>query len=864
MNHHFRSGRRTRARQPFYIALSCWIVSSALGLLSAASYGAEQDTSGVIDEIIVTGTKREQSSQDVPIALTAISDEALKKQFRTDILAVGELSPGVALGQVAGFRAIAGGIRGTGQNSILVTQDSSVVLLVDEFGLNNVQAQFVELFDVDRVEVYRGPQGTLFGKSATGGAISIITKRPEMNEFYADVEVQLGYFDGDDGPDRADISKYRAAINVPLIEDKLSFRGMAIWDEDDGYYTNNKNTGNPNNGLIPNAFGGAPLPDILNSPTNGTGENLNNTDVFASKMKLLWQPTENYEAYFIWSHLEDRSGSPPGVNESEPTMLLPLLGFPSVQAAGERDILNTGITNQCYDGNEEGLCVSAGHRVDVDLFQLHQSLKFEDMQLQLILGKQDMEEILPSTYTGESYQSLFDASRNTTRDQRQAELRLSSDFAGPFNFVVGASWADEETDMLAYSTVGLSGLLTFVDPDRNDGLPGPFFNGDGTLALETDFQTDPAMGGAAQDRETTAFYGDFTWDATERLTLTAGIRYTKDEKDFFRRANPGGPCTALTPAKDQQLINGECLDARSNAVSRVGVGFEPRDLQAFNIPLPDSAFGIASRTDDEWDETTYRFVANWSLNDSSMIYASYATGFISGGFTETCSSIATCQPFEAETNQNLEFGFKGQFLDNRLQANFAVFFTEYEDLIRSQVVPFTNAFGITTQETINVNAGVSEAQGFEAEVTWLATPNLQVDFNLGYLDHEYDEFDLNGQDLSGNEVPFSPELKWGVSVTYDHELGNYGTVTWNTNFNHQDELEMSVFNSPLTQMSERDLWDANVTFRDAQERYYVTLWSKNLLDERYRIAANSVAGLWNFTMYGRPRSYGLEFGVSFN
>ena len=104
----------------------------------------------------------------------------IDKQFRTDVLQLGEMTPGVALGQVAGFRAIAGGVRGTGQNSILVTQDSSVVLLVDEFALSNVQAQFVELFDTERVEIYRGPQGTLFGKSATGGAISIITKRPEL------------------------------------------------------------------------------------------------------------------------------------------------------------------------------------------------------------------------------------------------------------------------------------------------------------------------------------------------------------------------------------------------------------------------------------------------------------------------------------------------------------------------------------------------------------------------------------------------------------------------------------------------------------------------------------------------------------
>lgn len=830
---------------------------------------AEQDDSGVIEEIIVTGTKREQAAQDVPIALTAISEEQLKKQFRSDILALGELSPGVALGQVAGFRAIAGGIRGTGQNSILVTQDSSVVLLVDEFGLSNVQAQFVELFDVDRIEVYRGPQGTLFGKSATGGAISITTKRPQMNEYFADLEVQWGRFDGDDGPSTSNINKYRAGLNVPLIEDTLALRAVAIWDQDDGYYVNDKDTADPANGLIPGLFGGAPLPELIqNTGTRGGGENLNGTDVFASKLKLLWTPTDNYEAYFIWSHLNDDSDSPPGVNESEPTMLLPALGFPSIQAAGQGDPLSTGVSNQCHS---EAFCIPEGHRVNVEQYQLIQTLKTDDLNWKLILGHREMEEILPSTYTGEAFLSLFDASRNTSKDQKQAELRVSSNFDGPFNFVAGASYAKEETDMLSFATVGLLSLVTFIDPDADPSTPGPFFDGDGNLFLETDYITDPTMGGAKQDRETTAFYADVTFDVTDRLSLTAGIRYTDDEKDFFRRANPGGPCTGQTPAKDQVIVAGNCLDRRSNAVSRVAPGFTSRDLEAFNIPLPNSAFEIALDTSDSWDETTYRFVADFSLTEDSMIYASYATGFISGGYTETCSTPQTCQPFDAETNENLEFGFKGQFLDNTLQTNLAIFFTEYEDLIRSQVVPFTNIFGNTTQETINVNAGVSEAWGMEAEITWLASPNLQLDFNIGYLDHEYDEFDLpgapplcnNGVDLSCLDIPFSPELKYGISVTYEHEFMQ-GRLVWNTNFNHQDENEFSVFNSPLTQMSERDLWDANVTYHDGDERYRVTLWTKNLLDERYRTAANSVAGLWNFTMFGRPRSYGLEFSVHFN
>jgi iron complex outermembrane receptor protein len=181
------------------------------------------------------------------------------------------------------------------------------------------------------------------------------------------------------------------------------------------------------------------------------------------------------------------------------------------------------------------------------------------------------------------------------------------------------------------------------------------------------------------------------------------------------------------------------------------------------------------------------------------------------------------------------------------------------------VVPFTDAFGRTTQETINVNAGVSQIYGFELETIWMPeqVPGLTLSLNSGYMNHEYDEFFLPGRgDLSDNDVPWSPEWRYMATISYDQSTA-YGTFTYNLSANYQDEAEMSVFNSPLTQMEERTLVDANITWWEPEERYYLSLWGKNLTDERHRIGANSVAGLWNFTMYGRPRSYGLEAGVTF-
>ncbi|MBI1181219.1 MAG: TonB-dependent receptor [Alphaproteobacteria bacterium] len=842
---------------------------------------------GKLETVTVTGTKRNELAQDVPISLSAISADQLKNTFRTDILAVSDLSPGVQLGQLPGFRAVAGGIRGTGQNSILVTQDSSVVLLVDEFALTNVQSQFVELFDVDRVEVYRGPQGTLFGKSATGGAISIVTKRPIINKFSADIEGQIGKFGNKQG---GVIGKGRMALNLPIVQDKLAFRITALYDYDDGYFRNDKPaSGFPNYVPIYGAYGlpvnNPPLPPELNTTNHGGGEHLNGTDAFAANFKALFTPTDRYEAYFIFQFLRDRSEAVPGVNESPavgqvdpgiqrladgtfvrnaPTaMLLPLLGFDGVHTNGEHDPYSTGTTNQCPGGGS-AFCQTKGHRVGVEMYNLQQTLTLDSVTFKLITAYRHMTEILPDTYTGEAFNSLFDASRNTRRHQAQIELRASTTFDGPFNFVAGLSYAYDKTDMISYATVGLSGLLPQTDTALGHPANGnPFLDDRGFINLDYSYFNDPTMGGAKQWRNTYAAYADAHLDVTDKLRLTLGGRYTYDQKRFLRRANPGGPCTAQTPFIDQRTVNGVCLDAKSNSVSRVGNGFQVQDLDPYNLPLPLSAFGIHDEFQNHWTKFTWRAVVDYRAFEDGMIYASYSTGFIPGGFTETCSSLATCQGYQSETNWNAEAGLKARFFDQTLQTNLSVFYTRYSNLVRSQVVPFTNAFGVTTQETVNVNAGKSRNVGVELEATWVPIDNLRFDFSLGYMDHKYIEFMLGGQDLSDLRVPYSPKWKLGGGITYDAALGNSGTLTMNTTVQYTSTSETSVFNSIYTQQNARTLWDASVTWRDVNERYRVTGYVKNILDERYRYGANSVAGLWNFTMWGRPREYGVEFGVYF-
>ena len=861
-------------------------LTALAGLAESQLVVAEEAQAGVLEEIIVTGTKRDASQQDTPIAVSTLTANDIAKTFGNDIRALGDLSPNVTLTNQTGFNAVAGGIRGTGTISILTTQDPSVGLLVDEFALNHVQTQFVELFDVEQVEIYRGPQGTLFGKNSTGGTIVITSKRPDMDTMSADLKVSAGGYDGG-----ADKYKTQVGIDIPIIEGELSFRFAGSLTNEDGVYRNDKDTATfPEFIPLLAAFGlnpnNVPLPPEMNTTTQGGGERLDGKDVVAAKSKLLWQPTDRYEAYFIWEVLRDDSDSPPGINETPAGegFLLENLGFPGFQTVNN-DPYSTGVTQQ-----GAGINMRDGHRVDADGYYLTQTLDLDYGTVKSITGYREHSEILPSTYTGEAFVSLFDASRNLEREQFQQELRFVSELDGPFNFVVGGIYITDELDFVAYSTQGLASLI----PGFNFNTLS-FFDERGYLNLDLRNLTgDPGFGVVKQDRKSWAIYGDGTFQISDRVSLTAGLRYTEDEKEFFKPTGSGGPCNQYTEARDAIAVDpslpvdapGNCIDARSTTASRAGL--DPTQIDPFQSPIPPSAYAFVADAKRTWDEVTWRAVLDYKLSDAQMLYASVATGFLAGGFSETCSRVSTCEPYAPENNINFELGYKGDLMDNRLRFNLAAFFTEYEDLQRNQVFPFVDPVsGAPAQETLTLNVGDSEVMGIEMEATWLVSDRLQLKGSLGWTDGEYKSFTLPGEfkeadgvDLTVLNIPFLPEWQIGLQAIYDQPLANGGGITWIAGLHHQSEAETSpldpnaaqggniAFSGPvarhptLSQMEKRTLVDANVTYTSPNDRYYVTLYGKNLLNEKYRVSSNSVGSLWNFTYYAPPLQWGVELGFT--
>ena len=460
--------------------------------------------------------------------------------------------------------------------------------------------------------------------------------------------------------------------------------------------------------------------------------------------------------------------------------------------------------------------------------------------LKSITGYREQDEILASTYTGEAYTSLYDASRNTLREQFQQELRLTSEFDGPFNFVAGAAYYIDDVEFVVFGNLGFFLPLAGADFYRE--------------RFEIQWTT--------QDRESYAFYVDGSYELSEAATLTAGARYTKDKKDFVR-LNLG---TAANPV--------------SNFIDLSGY------QGPHTNPLPESAFGNVQKNSESWNADTYRLVFDYRWADNLMTYASFSTGFNAGGFSETCGSVTSCSPYASEKNTNYEVGMKSDFLDGAMRLNVAVFHTNYKNLQRDTVVTIIDAAGNQFQETQAVNVGESTASGFEVELNWLPSDNLRLDFNLGFLDHDYDSYAPGADpgplglpggaraiDFSALAPPFSPELNFGLGLTYFQEIADGGSLTYNASLHYQDEYETSSFpanaqgadasGNPIiiqkqfTQVEERTLVDAFISWQSANQNLSLTLYGKNLTDKVWRQSANPVATLWNFTRFGAPRELGV-------
>ena len=767
---------------------------------------------GILEEVLVTATRRgEADILTTPISMTKlVGDEVIKFALR-DLNDIAVSIPGLSAGTVSAQKSAQFAMRGTSETTIILYKESPVGVTLDEFVVPHMATSNLEVFDIESIEVLRGPQGTLFGKNTTGGVINVRTKRPVLEENSGEVRLQYGSF----GTKKANV-----ALNF-ATGDTVAFRFAGMYLKSDGYYENNAPYGPIGESVLP--FN---TEKWLGASGAGDGSDLGGDDVFSGRAKLLWSPNEDVNILLQYEIVRDKGDSPPIVQESLPGYVVPLWGF-TPAPIGADPLKNAGTTN-LDDG--KFVDIPGGHIIDIDGFYLNGDWAINDQYtLYFNAGTRKQDTRAPSSYVGQTGPiSVFDASRDDDRKTSQLEVRLGSNLDGPLNFVVGAFFQEDDTEFCVLQYVGFfDGFFVGTPPDFWNDTPRILCN--------------------RQDAEAKAAYVDGTWDATDQFHITVGFRYTDEKKAWAGRP------MALA-------LGGEPLfDALDEVLD--GVDFDR---------FPE---GVV-RDNESWNEPTYRLILSYDFNPDLYGFFGYSRGFKSGGYNDQLGSqlnpitALAARPTDPEIADSFEGGIKATFAGGAASIAINAYYVEYTDAQRT----FNVSFPSGGQETLFFNAADMEAKGLEFEGVWAATDSLLFNYNVSYMDAKFNKFEADTNfdgiidiDLSGQPVARAPEWMGSVDGTYTAPVGA-GNMEFKLRVSYEDDSVASysdvdpAFN---TFLHSRTLVDASITYYDSQDRFYVRALGSNLADERYRNGVLSVATLWIMASYAAPRYYGLEFGAKF-
>ena len=783
-----------------------------------------------LGEIVVTATRRETKLQRTPIAVSVIDQNLIKQSSTDDIGDIALYVPNFSAETITGFNAASFAMRGVGQNNIIVYFEPPVVVLVDDFVVPSVQTQLLDTFDVAQIEVLRGPQGTLFGKNSSGGAVTVRTKRPVMRQFGGEAEVSYGSFR---------TVGIKGAINVP-IGDIAALRLVGGYEKSAGYYKNRACYGPvnnftpfrpaPNNILIPSKYDG--VQGCLDDGSVGGKK------VFNARAKLLVEPSPNLTALFQYEILRDRSDTVPSVNENSiytgtVPFLTDLLGLTAPNPSSD-PLDNSGITlrNDAFQRDIQ--------RINVDGLYANIDYDFDVGRLSSVTGWRKQTSRLPNSYAGVTAVaadgqrlSVFDASRDDDRKTFQQEVRFASKLQGPFDFVAGAFYQHDSVDFC------VSQLLGFLDLVAG---PLPFGNWNET----------PFILCNAQKAKSKAVFAEGNFKVTDRLTLTAGVRQTWDNKVWRGRQQ------TFIPALGGGFDFGIKIDT-------------PLDASVYNFPAN------VIKVTDKSKKFTYRLSAGFQATEDVFLYATHATGYKGGGFNDQIGGFAPygtdldffasdARATKPETASSYEAGVKADLLDHRVRANLTGFYVKYSDLQKQLNVPIV-VDGVPNQVTLFFNAASATVKGIEAELTAKPVHDLTLRAVLGYQDAKYNKYTAPGAgyDLSSSPLDRAPKWQWTLAANYVVSLNSH-KLTFDGSAAYQSRsLFTQSITDPLgnTFLNARTLVNASVTLADVNDRYYVRVVGQNLTDERYRTASQNVAGLWLNSQYGPPRFFGVQAGFNF-
>ena len=780
-------------------------VAFAPGVLAAEAAATEARRSATVEEVIVTARMIEESSQDVPVAITAISEDQLRSPTIRNLVDLNGFAPNVTIG-ADGSRGGGGAVIGIRGVSPTRTDDNSfdapVGVMIDDIYLGTLAGQVIENFDLERIEILRGPQGTLFGKNTVGGVLRVFRSRP-TGELGARVKVTLG----DDNR-----QELQFVGNAPLIEDTLALKLFATSQQADGFYDNVTLGGHSGDADYKN-YGAT----LLFTPTEGI-EALLTMEKFEDKSELnAFHTNANYAAGVLPKPTDPNSTDFSGG----------FLNCTLNPAVCRTSTSIPGVSENNTDNNA---------KLDTDAYTLNVSIDLsEHVQLVSTTGYRDQSEYRIYDFDG-SAAPFITIERWNDYNQFSQEFRIDSQW-DTVKMTSGVYfWNNEFTQ--DWVTGGRFWATLFGGVAFNPAAWGACqnFATNPFAPINCDTGITPSVTPGAdvtqvlyetQETTSTALYSQVDWTFAPDWTLTAGARWTTETKDFQAGQS------YLSNVERQRLRN-----------------------------FPDYA-----DLDNTWNEVSPRVGLTYQLNDSSLVYASFNRGFHSGGFfgvNQNTRDFVRDQ-YEPEYANAYEMGYKSTHLEDRLRLNATLFRNDFEDKQESsiQVDPDTK-----TVASVFDNVADATYQGFELETEYVFADYFRAFLNYGYLDAEYSNFetDINAsdgvtiiEDASFLTPRNSPENTVGVGGTFSWSIGPgslevYGKYAW------IDEVETSLLNAPLGLLDDRKNVTASVGY--VADKWSVIAFGQNLTDEEYEIFI-PISNLFAVGNVNNPRTWGVSVEYSF-
>jgi len=754
---------------------------------------ASQPATGGLDDIVVTARKRAENLQDTPIAITAFSGEALEERQINNVGDVGRFAPNVSLDPVASLSgssaSITTFIRGVGQTDFNITIDPGVGLYVDGVYVARSVGALLDLGDVSSVQILRGPQGTLFGKNTIGGAIIINSNQP-TDDFELAADVTTGSYNRLDG---------RLVVNVP-VSDRFSLRAVGAVQTRDGYVKRLIDGGRQGN---KNSIGGRLI------------AKLDVTDDFTATFSI--DGNRRREESAAQTLLSISEGILPGVGGFQSFFYNKVLAAPNCGVPGQPSPLGNPacFNSQWLTDDIDETYATANNQSDFDLWGTNLTLDWDlgPVAIKSITAYRHMKSKFTFDFDGSPLR-LNASSNNIVQKQYSQELQ----FAGSLL-----------NDRLKWTT----GLFYLKEKAQDDNFLTFGF---------VDFLSRNRV-----DNDSYAAYAQFTFQVTDRFSITPGLRYTDEKKRF----DPTGNSISDDRTGGELLMLSRCFVSRTptfppNPTCIADPVYNPTGTQI----LP--AIEVSTRA----KELTPAVTLDYKFTDRMLGYASYSKGFKSGGFTQRIfppEPAATA--FAPEFVETYELGLKTELFDRRLRLNGAVFQSDYTDI---QIV--VNE-GLAPKVR---NAGTARIKGFELEGDAALTDWLRLSGGVGYLDAYYRSVSPTATPVTvDSRFPNVP--KWTASAAVNAVVweADERKFTVRGDWTYRSSHYKDAVNSIDLLQSGYSVFGASATLDYRQ--FELTVGVTNLGDKRYLlggyvdlIQASTATG-----MYSRPREWFLKLGYRY-